>query len=115
MDVDVDAVLDAVEGVVVPLRVPSVERLQMCRRRRRGHGHCEDSKEAEEDGRPTVRRRRGSEERQNRGGEEGGRKGRRRLNREEGSGIDQCVPSGLGGDAGRGDGTALAGGRSRGR
>jgi hypothetical protein len=85
MDVDVDAVLDAVEGVVVPLRVPSVERLQMCRRRRRGHGHCEDSKEAEEDGRPTVRRRRGSEERQNRGGEEGGRKGRRRLNREEGS------------------------------
>jgi hypothetical protein len=62
-DVDVDAVLDVVEGVVMPLRVPPVERLQMHRRRRRGHDHCEDSKEEEEDGRPTVRRRRGSEER----------------------------------------------------
>jgi hypothetical protein len=39
------SILDIVEGVVVPLRVRPVECLQMRHRRRRGHGHREDSKE----------------------------------------------------------------------
>lgn len=51
-DVGAHAVLDIVEGAVVPLRVSGIaaERLPM-RRRRRGRGDSEDKEEADEDSR----------------------------------------------------------------
>jgi len=52
-DVGADAVLDVVEGSVVPVRVPRVpaERLPT-RRRRHGRGGGEEEEQAEEDRRP---------------------------------------------------------------
>ena len=56
-NVGADAVLDVMEGAVVPLRVPGVptERLPP-RRRRRGRGDRKEEEDAEEEGRRHGRR-----------------------------------------------------------